>query len=122
MVAAWISAETGVGPSIASGNQVCSPICADFPTAPIIRQIPMASNRRGEELATVGTIAKTVGKSNDPNPISIMNIPTATPKSPTLLTTIAFIAALLAWILVNQKFINKKEHSPTPSQPMKTCT
>jgi len=30
MVAAWISADTGVGPSIASGNQVCSrnwPIC-----------------------------------------------------------------------------------------------
>jgi hypothetical protein len=35
MVAAWIKAETGVGPSIASGNQVCSPNCADFPTAPI---------------------------------------------------------------------------------------
>jgi hypothetical protein len=24
-----------VGPSIASGNQVCKPICADFPMAPI---------------------------------------------------------------------------------------
>lgn len=24
-VAAWIRADTGVGPSIASGNQVCSP-------------------------------------------------------------------------------------------------
>ena len=24
-VAAWIKADTGVGPSIASGNQVCSP-------------------------------------------------------------------------------------------------
>lgn len=24
-VAAWINAETGVGPSIASGSQVCSP-------------------------------------------------------------------------------------------------
>ncbi len=34
MVAAWIRAETGVGPSIASGNQVCSPICADLPIAP----------------------------------------------------------------------------------------
>jgi hypothetical protein len=34
MVAAWIKAETGVGPSIASGNQVCNPICADLPTAP----------------------------------------------------------------------------------------
>ncbi len=34
MVAAWISAETGVGPSIASGSQVCSrnwPICPSHP-------------------------------------------------------------------------------------------
>ena len=37
MVAAWISAETGVGPSIASGNQTCSGNCADFPAAPAKR-------------------------------------------------------------------------------------
>jgi hypothetical protein len=35
MVAAWISAETGVGPSIASGSQVCRISCADFPMAPM---------------------------------------------------------------------------------------
>ena len=35
MVAAWISAETGVGPSIASGSQTCSGICADLPHAPM---------------------------------------------------------------------------------------
>jgi len=34
MVAAWISADTGVGPSIASGSQTNSGICADFPVAP----------------------------------------------------------------------------------------
>ena len=34
MVAAWISADTGVGPSIASGSQMCSGNCADLPTAP----------------------------------------------------------------------------------------
>lgn len=34
IVAAWINAETGVGPSIASGNQTCKPICADLPKAP----------------------------------------------------------------------------------------
>ena len=31
MVAAWISAETGVGPSMASGSQVCRKNCADLP-------------------------------------------------------------------------------------------
>src|ERR1051325_11355762 len=34
MVAAWISAETGVGPSIASGSQVWSGTWADLPMAP----------------------------------------------------------------------------------------
>ena len=32
-VAACIKAETGVGPSIASGNQPCKPSWADLPTA-----------------------------------------------------------------------------------------
>ncbi len=35
MVAAWISAETGVGPSMASGSQVCRKNCADLPMAPM---------------------------------------------------------------------------------------
>src|SRR5438105_14817973 len=34
IVAAWISALTGVGPSIASGNQTWSGNCPDLPTAP----------------------------------------------------------------------------------------
>ena len=34
MVAAWMSADTGVGPAIASGSQTYSGSCADFPTAP----------------------------------------------------------------------------------------
>jgi hypothetical protein len=35
MVAAWISAETGVGPSIASGSQVCRKKLRRFPIAPM---------------------------------------------------------------------------------------
>ena len=34
IVAAWIRALTGVGPSIASGSQVWRPSCADLPIAP----------------------------------------------------------------------------------------
>ena len=41
MVAAWISAETGVGPSMASGSQVCRPICADLPMAPMNSRMQM---------------------------------------------------------------------------------
>src|SRR5690554_8086814 len=33
MVAAWMSADTGVGPAMASGSQVCSGSCADLPAA-----------------------------------------------------------------------------------------
>jgi hypothetical protein len=33
-VAACINADTGVGPSIASGNQTCIPSCADLPITP----------------------------------------------------------------------------------------
>src|ERR1700712_1716770 len=39
MVAAWISAEIGVGPSMESGSQTCSGNCADLPIAPINRQM-----------------------------------------------------------------------------------
>ena len=34
IVAAWINAETGVGPAIASGNHANSGTCADLPAAP----------------------------------------------------------------------------------------
>jgi hypothetical protein len=35
--------------------------------------------------------------------------------------SIAFTAAFTAKILVYQKLINKKEQTPTPSQPIKSC-
>ena len=34
IVAAWMSADTGVGPSIASGSQVCRGTWPDLPIAP----------------------------------------------------------------------------------------
>ena len=39
MVAAWISAEIGVGPSMESGSHTCSGTCADLPIAPMNRQM-----------------------------------------------------------------------------------
>ena len=39
IVAAWISAEIGVGPSIESGSHACSGTCADLPIAPTNRQM-----------------------------------------------------------------------------------
>src|ERR1700759_4974030 len=39
IVAAWISAEIGVGPSIESGNHTCNGTCADLPMAPMNKQM-----------------------------------------------------------------------------------
>src|SRR5688500_5057384 len=39
MVAAWIRAEIGVGPSIESGSQTCSGNWADFPMAPMNKRM-----------------------------------------------------------------------------------
>ena len=39
MVAAWMSAETGVGPSMASGSQMCSGNMADLPAPPMNTKI-----------------------------------------------------------------------------------
>ncbi len=70
MVAAWISADTGVGPSMASGSQVCSRNCADLPIAPMNRrrQISVsASTSQARKWMVLpvseGACAKTVVKS-----------------------------------------------------------
>ncbi len=42
MVAAWMRADTGVGPSMASGSHMYRGIWADFPTAPRNSIRPMA--------------------------------------------------------------------------------
>src|SRR6478609_6584836 len=42
IVAAWISAEIGVGPSIESGSHTCSGTCALLPIAPMKRQMQIA--------------------------------------------------------------------------------
>src|SRR5579863_9173697 len=39
MVAAWISADIGVGPSMESGSHTCRGTCADLPMAPTNRQM-----------------------------------------------------------------------------------
>ena len=72
MVAAWISADTGVGPSIASGSQVCSRNCADLPIAPMnsSRQIRVSASACQPKKSMVlpvsdGACANTVSKSID---------------------------------------------------------
>ena len=44
IVAAWIKADIGVGPSIESGSHTCKGICADLPMAPMNRQMHATLN------------------------------------------------------------------------------
>jgi len=103
MVAAWIKAETGVGPSIASGNQVCRKSCADLPIAPTksrkaMRLAAFQSVQRKRTLvsASAGAAAKTSSRRIESVSRKIAAMPSAKPKSPTRLTTKALIAAALA--------------------------
>jgi hypothetical protein len=95
---------------------VCKPICADFPITPISKN--KADISIILELENSYKQQKIVSYSTLPRNIQIMIIPSNNPISPILLIIIAFIADLLACILVNQKLIKRYEHKPTPSQPM----
>ncbi len=103
MVAAWIRALTGVGPSIASGSQVCRNSCADFPAAPMnsstpIRFAAFQSVHRNVRLvsASTGAAAKMSSNRTLSTRKNSAKMPRAKPKSPTRLTTNALIAAALA--------------------------
>ncbi len=103
IVAAWISAETGVGPSIASGSQVWRPSWADLPIAPTnnSRQISVSTSTLPPRKPTVapamlGARSRISGIETVPNTQKIPKMPSMKPKSPTRLTTNALIAAALA--------------------------
>ena len=114
MVAAWIRAETGVGPSIASGSQVCRPSWADLPMAPTNSSRQAVSSAgtllpRNMKCAAAmsGALAKISLKLTEPLSIQTAKMPRAKPKSPTRLTMKAFIAAALADGLSYQKPISR---------------
>jgi hypothetical protein len=103
IVAAWIRAETGVGPSIASGSQVWSGICADFPIAPMNSRMQARvseSTCQPRKFIVVptafGAAPKTAPKSSEPKITKTAYIPKEKPKSPIRLTRNALIAAAFA--------------------------
>ena len=96
MVAAWISADTGVGPSIASGSHTYSGICALLPVQPrnsisvakVITAPPVAN--------TAGATANSRSYCRLPPHANSVNMPSSTPKSPMRLTMNAFFPASAA--------------------------
>src|SRR6266540_4817822 len=112
MVAAWISADTGVGPSIASSSQDCSGTCADLPQA-------ASSSIRPSSFAQVSLTlpapAPTVANDDEPNSVHIDITASDMPRSPTRFTTKAFFAAVAAECLYCQNPISRYDARPTPS-------
>src|SRR5262245_34605034 len=103
IVAAWISALTGVGPSIASGNQTISGNWALLPIA------PRNSNRQIAVTVAAGRAASLSGwpsvsaNVSEPKLVQIRKMASTKPKSPMRLTTNAFLAAAAALGFWNQK-------------------
>src|SRR5271163_449940 len=114
MVAAWIRADTGVGPSIASPNQACSGTCADLAQAPSSNSNPITVSAPWEADAAP---ANTPAYDRVPKVLNIKNIPSARPASPTRFITNAFLAAVAADGLWYQNPISRYEARPTPSHP-----
>ena len=104
MVAAWISADTGVGPSIASSSQDCSGTCADFPHAPSSSSSPSAVVT---PLPLEFTVLNTPVNDTVPNSANINMIASDSPASPTRLTMNAFLAATAAEFLYCQNPISR---------------
>lgn len=129
IVAECSNAETGVGPSIASGSQECKPICADFPIhAPsknkhikstLFTLNPENSKKIGQMSFFINK--KTVLKSKLLKKRNTYKKAIYKKKSPTLFRNIAFNADLLASGLTFQKLINRYELIPIPSHPRKNC-
>src|SRR5271166_6143376 len=93
IVAAWISADTGVGPSIASSSHDCNGTWADLPQAPSSNSRPMAVTT---PWLAAGTALKTPVNVTVPNWANISMMAIDSPTSPTRLAMNAFFAATAA--------------------------
>ena len=104
MVAAWISAETGVGPSIASSSQAWSGTWADLPQAPSRSSRPSAVIVFSVAPSALALITV---KLVEPQVTKASMIAVERPMSPTRLITNAFLAAAAAECLCCQKPISR---------------
>ena len=98
IVAAWISAETGVGPSIASGSHTYRGSCADFPQAPT-NSSRVAAVIIGSPNGEVPAARRSVhvrDTAATPSTSAMKNMPSRNPASPMRFTMNALLAASLA--------------------------
>jgi hypothetical protein len=107
IVAACINALTGVGPSIASGNQTCSGNCADLPTAPQKISSPATVASPPRISGRAKTICFSSSKLSVPSVDQRNRIPRRKPKSPIRFVRKAFFPASAAAGRPNQNPISR---------------
>src|ERR1043166_7198646 len=111
-----MSADTGVGPAIASGSHTYSGICALLPTH--------ARNRNRQMTVYGGAAPSTATADFSGASSSVLrrgarrDMAIRKPKSPLRFTMNAFLPASAFTFSLNQKPMSKYEQSPTPSHPM----
>ena len=93
IVAAWISADTGVGPAIASGSHTYSGSCADFPIAPTNSRSAIGVAAAAYFPASAFSNPSIPAMSTVPNTLNARKIASRNPKSPIRLTMNAFFPA-----------------------------
>src|SRR5512141_1397889 len=108
MVAAWMRADTGVGPAIASGSQRYNGNCADLPTAPRKNSAAMADAVVGDR-SLPSTLSNTSRYVTLPSAWNVRKMAIMKPKSPMRFVMKAFLPADALASLSNQNEISKYE-------------
>ena len=118
MVAAWISAETGVGPAIASGSHVWRMNWPDFDITAVIRQHDARRRSPWEIPPSAARMFMSRIEKVLPAAKNRMITPMSRPMSPTRLVRNAFSAASEFGLSSHQCPMSTNEQTPTNSQPM----
>ena len=131
IVAAWISAEAGVGPSMASGSQSWNGSWADLPATPKRRQSSAAvrsvvDGAAASDSAPGGTAAvqwpMTAGMAVVRAPAARMMIPITKARSAMRVTRNALTAARRAASRRLSWPMSRNEHQPMTSHPTRVRT
>ena len=121
MVAAWMRADTGVGPAMASGSQVCRMNWPDFDMTAAISEHDATSRARWLMSPLSAWVLMSRMSKVWPAAKNRMITPTISPMSPTRLVMNALRAASLLAFSSHQWPMSTKEQTPTSSQQTMSC-
>ncbi len=127
IVAAWMSADTGVGPAMASGSHVCN---GNWPDLPMMPNSSATAHQSTSVWLTLPEIAASLTATmlNEPCPVAacttknVMMTPIISPMSPVRVVRNALSAASELGFSSHQCPISMNEQRPTSSHPTSICS